>query len=230
MQSRTLFKRELTWALSSKEIDTVARIHGRETFRRGEGSHQNHHLHPPPLPLLILLPLLLSLVGTEAYLIALVISALLYIDQNTLGSLHVTVSSRTSLKFVCRELVEAYRRDQAVQSEIERELENLENQENIPPPLAYIAPESPAANSTNQTTPRIVFSRLPLPVLPIPEEICIRREALPNRPRTPNPGFHYRYNPRDFLAPRQEMEGPSGNLSEVASGYQTPDTDLADVE
>ena len=123
-RSRTLFERELTWALSSKEIDAVARIHGRETFRRGEGSHRNHHLHPPPLPLLVLLPLLLSLIGTEAYLIALVISALLYIDQNTLGNLHVTTSSRTSLKFVRRELVEAYRRDQTVQSEIERELEN----------------------------------------------------------------------------------------------------------
>ena len=227
-QSRTLFERELTWALSSKEIDTVARIHGREMFRRGEGSHRNHHLHPPPLPLLVLLPLLLFLIGTEAYLIALVISALLYVDQNTLGSLHVTVSSRTSLKFVCRELVEVYRRDQAVQSEIKRELENLENQENIPLPPAYVAPEPPAANHTNRATPRIVFGRLP--VLPIPEEICIHREALPNHPRTPNLGFHYRYNPRDFLDPGQETEGPSGNSSEVASRYQTPDTDLANVE
>ena len=31
-RSRTLFERELTWALSSKEIDAIARIHGRETF------------------------------------------------------------------------------------------------------------------------------------------------------------------------------------------------------
>ena len=83
-RSRTLFKKELTWALSSREIDAVTRIHGRETFRRGEGSHRNYHLHPPPLPLLVLLPLLLSLVGTRAYLIVLVTSALLYVDQNTL--------------------------------------------------------------------------------------------------------------------------------------------------
>ena len=226
MRSRTLFKRELTWALSSKEIDAVARIHRRGTFRRGEGSHRNHHLHPPPLPLLVLLPLLLSLVGIEAYLIALVISALLYVDHNTLGSLHVTVSSKTSLKFVHRELVEAYRRDQAVQSEIERELKNLENQENIPPPPAYVAPEPPAANTTNPAAPRIVFGTLPI----LPEEIHIRREALPNRPRTPNPGFRYHYNPRDFLLPGQETEGQSGNSSEVASGYRTPDADLADVE
>ena len=116
--------------MSSKEIDAIARIHGRETFRRGEGSHQNYHLHPPPLPFLVLLPFLLSLVGIEAYQLILVISALLYVDQNTLGSLHVTVSSKVSVKFVHRELVEAYRRDQAVQSEIERELENHENQEN----------------------------------------------------------------------------------------------------
>ena len=114
-------------------------------FRRGEGSHRNYHLHPPPLPLLVLLPLLLSLIGTRVYLIVLVTSALLYIDQNTLGSLHVTASSKVSVKFVRRELVEAYRRDQEVQSEIERELENQENQENIPPP-AYVAPEPPAAN------------------------------------------------------------------------------------
>ena len=113
-------------------------------FRRGEGSHWNYHLHPPPLPLLVLLPHLLSLVGTGAYLIVLVTSALLYVDQKTLGSLHVTTSSKVSIKFVGRELVEAYRRDQAVQSEIERELENHENQENIPPP-AYVAPEPPAA-------------------------------------------------------------------------------------
>ena len=140
MRLRTLFKRELTWALSSRKIDAVARIHGRETFRRGEGSHRNYHLHPPPLPLLILIPLLLSLIGIEAYLIILVMIALLYVDRNTLGSLLVTVNSRVSLKFVRRELVEAYRRDQAIQSEIERELENPENQENIPPP-AYVAPE-----------------------------------------------------------------------------------------
>ena len=149
MQSRTLFKRELTWALSSKEIDAVTGIHGRETFQRGEGSHWNYHLHPPPLFLLVIFPLLLSLVGTEAYLITLVISALLYIDQNTLASLHVTASSRVSVKFVRRELVKAYRRDQAVQSKIKRELGNLENQENIPPPLAYVVPEPPVANPTN---------------------------------------------------------------------------------
>ena len=226
MWSRTLFERELTWALSSKEIDTIARIHGRETFRRGEGSHRNYHLHPPPLPLLVLLPLLLSLIGTEAYLIALVTSALLYVDQNTLGSLHVTSSSKVSIKFVCRELVEEYRRNQAVQSEIERELENLENQENIPLPPAYVAPEPPAANPTNRAAPRIVFGTLPI----LPEEICICREALLNRLRTPNPGFRYRYNPGDFLAPRPETEGQSGNSSEVASGYRTPDADLADVE
>ena len=226
MQSRTLFERELTWALSSKEINAVARIHGRETFRRGEGSHRNYNLHPPPLPLLVLVPLLLSLVGTEAYLIALVTSTLLYVDQNTLGSLHVTTSSKVSVKFVRRELVEEYRRNQTLQSEIERELENLENQENIPPPPAYVAPEQPAANPTNRTVPRIVFGTLPV----LPEEIRIRREALPNHPRTPNPGFRYRYNPRDFLAPGQETKGQSGNSLEVASGYRTPDADLADVE
>ena len=198
-------------------------------FQRGEGSHQNYHLHPPPLPLLILLPLLLSLVGTRAYLIVLVSSTLLYVDQNTLGSLHITVSSKVSLKFVCRELVEAYRRNQAVQSEIERELENHENQENIPPP-AYVAPELPAANCTNQAGPRLVFGRLPLPVLPIPEEIRIHRDAIPERPRTPAPVFRYRYNARDFLAPGQETDARSGNTSEVPSGYQTPDADLADVE
>ena len=163
------------------------------------------------------------------YLIVLVTSALLYIDQNTLGSLHVTVSSKVSLKFVCRELVEAYRRDQAVQSEIERELENHENQENIPPP-AYVAPEPPAANRTNQAGPRLVFGRLPLPVLFIPEEICINRDALPERPRTPAPVYRYRYDPRDFLAPGQETDERSGNTSEVVSGYQTPDAELADIE
>ena len=166
------------------------------------------------------------------YQLVLVISALLYVDQNTLGSLHVTASSKVSIKFVRRELVEAYRRDQAVQSEIERELknqENHENQENIPPP-AYIAPEPPAANRTNQTGPRLVFGRLPLPVLPIPEEIRINRDALPKHPRTPAPVFRYRYDARDFLAPGQETDAHSGNTSEVTSGYQTPDADLADVE
>ena len=58
------------------------------------------------------------------------------------------------MNFVRRELVEAYRRDQAIQSEIERELENQENQENIPPP-AYVAPEPPVANCTNQAGPRL---------------------------------------------------------------------------
>ena len=82
------------------------------------------------------------------YQLVLVISTLLYVDQNTLGSLHITASSRVSVKFVRRELVEAYRRDQDVQSEIERELENQENQENIPPP-AYVALELPVANPTN---------------------------------------------------------------------------------
>ena len=215
--------------MSSREIDAVARIHRRETFRRGEGSHRNYHLHPPPLSLLVLLPLLLSLIGTGAYLIVLVTSALLYVDQNTLGSLHVTASSKISVKFVRRELVEAYRRDQATQSEIERELENHENQENIPPP-AYVAPEPPVANCANQTGPRLVFGRLLLPVLPIPEEIRINRDALPERPRTPAPVYHYRYDPRDFLAPGQETDARSGNTSEVASRYQTPDADLADVK
>ena len=198
-------------------------------FRRGEGSHRNYHLHPPPLPLLILLPLLLSLVGTEVYQLVLVISVLLYVDQNTLGSLHVTASSKVSVKFVRRELVEVYRRDQAVQSEIERKLENHENQENIPPP-AYVAPEPPAANHPNQAGPRLVFGRLPLPVLPVPEEIHIHRDALPERPRTPIPVFHYQYDARDFLAPGQETDARSGNTSEVASGYQTPDADLANVK
>ena len=215
--------------MSSKEIDTIAWIHGRETFQRGEGSHRNDHLHPLPLPLLVIFPLLLSLIGIEVYLIALVISALLYIDQNTLESLHVTINSKVSVKFVCRELVEAYRRDQAVQSEIERELENLENQENIPP-LAYIAPEPPVANPTNQAAPRIVFGRLPLPVLPVSEEICIRRDTLPDHPRIPIPVFCYCYNPGDFLAPGQERNARSGNTSEDPSRYQSPDTELADVE
>ena len=177
----------------------------------------------------MLLPLLLSLIGTGAYLIILVTSTLLYVDQNTLGSLHVTISSKVSLKFVCRELVKAYRRDQAIQSEIKRELENHENQENIPPP-AYIAPEPPAANHANQAGPRLVFGRLPLPVLPIPEEVHIHRDAIPKRPRTSAPVFRYRYNPRDFLAPGQEIDARSRNTSEVPSGYQTTDTDLANVE
>ena len=105
----------------------------------------------------------------EAYQLILVISVLLYVDQNTLGSLHVTASSKVSIKFVRRELVEAYRRDQAIQSEIERELENQENHENhenIPLP-AYVAPEPPAANRTNQAGPRLVFGRLPLPVVTV---------------------------------------------------------------
>ena len=196
-------------------------------FRRGEGSHWNYHLHPLPLPLLILLPLLLSLIGIEAYQLVLVISALLYVDQNILGSLHVTASSKVSVKFVRRELVEAYRRDQAVQSKIKRELENqenYENQENIPPP-AYVAPEPPVANHPNQAGPRLVFGRLLLSVLPVPEEICIHRDALPKRPRTPAPVFHYRYDPRDFLAPGQETDACSRNTSKVTSRYQTPDAD-----
>ena len=125
--------------------------------------------------------------------------------------------------------MEAYRRDQEIQSEIERELENQENQENIPPP-AYVTPELPAANHTNQAGPRLVFGRLPLPVLPIPEEIRINRDTLPERPRTPAPVYRYRYDPRDFLAPGQETDAHSRNTSEIASGYQTPDADLADVE
>ena len=201
-------------------------------FRRGEGSHWNYHHYPPPFPLLILLPLLLSLVGTGAYLITLVTSALLYVDHNSLASLHVTASSKVSVKFVHRELVEAYRRDQAIQSEIERELENQENQENqenIPLP-AYVAPEPPVANPTNRTAPRIVFGRLPLPVRLVPEEIRIHRDALPECPRTPIQVFRYHYDARDFLAPGQETDACSGNTSEVASGYQTPDANLADIE
>ena len=163
------------------------------------------------------------------YLIVLITHALLYVDQNTLGSLHVTASSKVSVKFVRRELIEAYRRNQEFQSEIKRELENHENQENIPPP-AYEAPEPPAANHTNRPGPRLVFGRLPLPVLPIPEEIRINRDALPERPRTPAPVFRYHYDARDFLAPGQGTDARSGNTSEVASGYQTPDADLADVE
>ena len=185
MRSRTLFERELSWILGSKEIDTIARIHRRETFRRGEGSHRVYHLHPPPLPILVLLPLVLSLVGIEAYQIFLITSALLYVDQNSLGNLLVTVDSKVIQKFARRELVEAYRRDQAVQSEIERELENQENQENqenIPPPPPYRAPEPLAANRAG---PRLVFGRLPLPVLPISEEIHIARDAIPECPRTP---------------------------------------------
>ena len=112
-------------------------------------------------------------------------------------------SSRISVKFVHRELVEAYRRDQAIQSEIERELENQENQANLPLP-AYIAPEPPVANRANQAGPRLVFGRLLLPVLPILEEIRIARDAIPERPRTPIPVLHYQYNPGDFLASGQE--------------------------
>ena len=166
-----------------------------------------------------------------------VITILLYVDQNTLGSLHVTANCKVTTKFVQRDQVEAYRREQVAavdtQSEIERELENRENQENIPPPPAYIAPEPPVANPPNQATPRIVFRRLSLPILPIPEGICIHRnqfaEPLLDRPRTPNPGFHYCYNPTDFLTIEQETYPTSGNTSEDISGYQTPDTELADV-
>ena len=205
--------------------------HKKKSCHRSKTSPQgvNRNIHPLPLPLLVLLPLLLSLIGTGAYLIILITSALLYVDQNTLASLHVTASSRVSVKFVRRESVEAYRRDQAVQSEIERELENQENQENIPPP-AYVAPELPVANCANQAGPRLVFGRLPLPILPIPEEIRIARDAIPERPRTPIPVFHYCYNPGDFLAPGQETDARSGNTSEVASGYQTPDANLANIE
>ena len=178
----------------------------------------SHSPSPPPIP-----------IGIKAYQLVLVISTLLYVDQNTLGSLHVTASSKVSVKFVCREFVEAYRRDQAVESEIERELETHENQENIPLP-AYVAPELPAANRTNQAGPRLVFGRLPLPVLPVPEGIRIHRDALPERPRTPIPVFCYHYDARDFLAPGQETDARSRNTSEVASSYQTPDADLADVE
>ena len=152
--------------------------------------------------------------------------ALLYVDRNTLGSLLVTVSSRVSLKFVHRELVEEFRRNQALQSEIKRELENQENhknQENIPPP-AYVAPEPPAANRAG---PRLVFGRLPLPILPIPEEIRIVRDRIPERPRTPTPVFCYRYHPEAFLVPGQETEAP---MSGVPTRPPTPDTDLADVE
>ena len=108
-QSRTLYEKELTWALNSKEIDTVILIHWRNTFHRWEGSHRNYHLHPPPLPLLVLFPLLLSLVGIGVYLIATVIAALLYVDQNTLGSLHITANCKVTTKFVRRDLVEAPR-------------------------------------------------------------------------------------------------------------------------
>ena len=68
------------------------------------------------------------------------------------------------------------------------------------------------------------------PVLPVPEEIRIHRDTLPECPRTPIPVFCYRYDARDFLASRQETDACSGNTSEVASGYQTPDADLADIE
>ena len=224
----------MNWVVNSKKTDAVIRIHHRNTFRRGEGSYRNYHLHPPPLPLLVLLPLLLSLIGIEVYLIASVTVALLYIDQNTLGSLHVTANGKVTTKFVRRELVEKYRRDRATaeeaQSEIKRELENRENQENIPPPPAYVAPEPPAANPTNRANPRLVFGRAALPVLPIPEEIRICRAALPDRPRTPNPGFHYCYNPADFLVAEQETDPASENTSDAASGYQTDDAELADIK
>ena len=75
-------------------------------FHRGEGSHWNYHLHPLPLLLLVLFFLLLSLVGIEVYLIITVIATLLYVDQNTLGSLHVTANCKIATKFVRRELVE----------------------------------------------------------------------------------------------------------------------------
>ena len=162
------------------------------------------------------------------------ITALLYVDQNTLGSLHVTANCKVTTKFVQRELVEAYRWEwiaaEERQSEIERELDNRENQENIPLPPAYVAPELPAANPTNRAILRIVFRSLP----PIPEQIHIHRdwsaEPLPNRPRTPNPGFCYHYNPADFLTIEQETDSASGNTSENTSGYQTPDAELADIE
>ena len=112
----------------------------------------------------------------------------------------------------------------------ERELENRENQKNIPPPPAYVAPELPVANPTNRATPRIVFGRLPLPILPIPEEICIRRDALLDCLRTPNPSFCYCYNSADFLVAGQETDGPSRNTSEDLLGYHSPDTELADTE
>ena len=95
--------------MNSKEINAVILIHRRDTFHRGEGSHRNYHLHPPPLPLLILFPLLLSLIGIRVYLIIMAITALLYVDQNTLGSLHVTANCKVTTKFVQKELVEAYR-------------------------------------------------------------------------------------------------------------------------
>ena len=200
----------MNWVVNNKETDAVVWIHHQNAFRRGEGSHWNYYLHPPPLPLLVLFPLLLFLIGTEVYLIILVTAALLYVDQNTLGSLHVTVNSKVTTKFVRRELVEEYGRNQAVaeevQSEIERELENQENQENIPPPPPYAAPEPPVANPTNHANPRLVFGRVPLSVLPVLEEIRICRAALPVRPRTPNPGFRYRYNPADFLVAEQETD------------------------
>ena len=98
-QSRILYERELTWALNSKEINAIILIHRRNVFHRGEGSHRNYHLHPPPLPL-VLFPLLLSLVGIEAYLITMVIAALLDVDQNTLGSLHITTNCKVTTKFV----------------------------------------------------------------------------------------------------------------------------------
>ena len=138
-QSRTLYERELTWAINSKEINAIVLIHWRNVFHRGEGSHWNYHLHPPPLPLLVFFPLLLSLIAIGAYLIVTVITVLLYVDQNTLGSLHVTANYKVTTKFVRRDLVEVYRQEQIAaedaQSEIERELEIWENQENIPPPL-----------------------------------------------------------------------------------------------
>ena len=207
-------------------------------FRRGEGSHWNYHLHPPSLLLLILFPLLLSLIGIGAYLIITVIAVLLYIDQNTLGSLHITANCKVTTKFVQRDLVETYRQERIAaedrQSEIERELKKQENRENVPPPPAYVAPELPAANHTNRAAPRIVFGRLPLSILLVPQQICIRRnrsaELLPDRTRTPNPGHHYRYNPTDFLTVKQETDPASGNTSENTSGYQTPDAELANIE
>ena len=200
-------------------------------FHRGEGSHWNYHLHPPPLPLLVLFPLLLSLIGIRAYLIATVITALLYIDQNTLCSLHITANCKVTTEFLRRNLVEAYRCEWAAfedrQSDIERELDNRENQENIPPPPAYVPPELPAANPTNT---RIVFGSLPI----LPEQIHIHRdrstELLPNWPRTPNPGFRYCCNPADFLTIKQETDPAWGNTSEGPSGYQTPDAKQANIE
>ena len=112
-----------------------------------------------------------------------------------------------------------YRHDQALQSEIERELENQENrenQENIPPP-ADVAPELPAANHAG---PRLVFRRIPLPVLPILEEIRIARDRIPEHPRTPAPVFRYHYHPETFLAPGQETDAPT---SGVPTRPPTPD-------